>query len=648
MSALHVLRLVWRQNTRQRSIASLADWAELDDSSSEQSFFAPADQSVLAEHANTTQGTAFLECESREYDRARLALPIRRMEPIIIPWPTIFPPLRDKTLSALVEHRIHSLVRPREARHFPDHPLAKPKPCDPIARLVLAGDLAAAGQVYTELRDSHTPQARFIYLPAAVSCLEAGDQEGFIFWLKLYPNRPATKDHSDLRQTWFPILSRLLRDHRHDTAFLTEFTYLAASKGILPTIIHPMLRHFTHVLPPQESIMLFRRALELYREVTIPNESQSERGHGFRLTVHAQLDKWWNAYLRALVSAGWQEAAAALYRQSDAVWDDFTRQMMVEFADKDACQISGPDNGSSTEDDQVDDVELGRPDLPKQIRRALRYDDGLKGLSKVLVALQQVASSHPTLSDRFHRRFCQPLSRTQISTHHTVVTRQRAWWHAVMLNYQNTGDDQAVIRTFLEHFHWIGLPGSPPTTQMEAKPLQMSPLYPSRRVLITFLESHLKLLPEPIARHLPSFHSAYLAHAVKLSPQLSPDPSLQAVFLTELCQRLGLEAGLDGLNEIIQAGFDPGPPSYSVILRKCAEDREHAKMFQLLDQMEARSDVEGGGSTFSAPAMWTYVSLVRILNASGHRKLAGIVMMRGRRQHGEARHDVENYEAEGT
>lgn len=634
-TALHVLRLVWRHPPTWRSFATVVRLKELDEGSS--SFFTP-DRSSPNEDTDIAPVSNFLEAYPDEYEAVSSSLPSRHLVPVDIPWPTLFPPSEAAPAKRRLSqpHRIRSLVGPREPKHYPDHPLAITKPCDPMARLVLAGDLDGARKVYTQLSELKLPiQDRFIYLPAAISCLEANDCEGFLFWMGLYPNRPATKDHSGLRHTWYPILIRLLREHTLDIELLLDFTYLAAGRGFLPTIFHPIIRHLAHVLPPEESIEVLRQAMRCYRSVTIPSGSDTDRGVFVRDLINKQVNEWWNAYLRALVTAGWKFAAQALYERSDVVWEEFTKNVVTEEIDFDSRTMIEITQATAMRDEVVPhilDIPESLPDdLVKQVQRAVTQQISAAKLAKILQELDLFTGSHPTFLLDFEREFCD--NPAEQSTHHTTVYRQKTWWHATMLKQRDKRDFKGVINTFRNQFLWVGLPGTPPTIR-ESDPVNPSPLYPSIMTITTVLPILIDLLPGPHATTVPALHATYLARASHFPPALRPTSATHLVFVRALVRHIGGQAGAAGIRLIAEAGFDPGEQPCAFVLKSFVSEGNLDAMCDLLDRMDARDPIVDQGTVrFSWPSLEAYQSLVRILAEKGQMEVARAVLERARRRY---------------
>ncbi len=640
-NSLHVLRLIWRQPIIRRPLATAARLKELDEPE-RPSFFSP-DRSAFAEAQQSVPKSDFLEPESSEYETISVALPRRSFKAVNLPWPTVFPPAQAQRSSS-PRHRIKSIVGLREPKHNPDHPLARPKPCDPLARLVLAGDFAGARRVFDELRASKIPiQDRLIYLPAAISCLEAKDPEGFLFWLCLYPNRPATKTHNDLRDTWYPVVLQLIRQHTLDTELLADFIHQAAGRGLLPIVFLPLMRHLIHILPPQESIRVSREVFERYKRATIPAGSITERGRFVESIVIGQVDAWWNACVRGLVMAGWSEAAATVCEGSDAEWSEFTRKMVSEALDDrhvstlPAYEVLTPESP----EDCFEHVH-GPLGLAKQLRHALHSEIRADQLAPILRALEQVKYSHPTLLDRFNRRFCQ--SSIGVPSQHALVPKQKVWWHAMMISLLDRGERpnhresgggnaQAVIHIFMTKFVWIGLPGRPPRVPSSPNNSIMFPLLPSIYIINTLLPCILDGLPDPVESFLAAYHAAYLAQAIHLPPVLRPNSDTHELFIRSLILHLDTaEAGLSGLQAIVEAGFDPGERCYSRVLAKLVKENNFAVFDDLIARMEARALIGNGGLTLPIPDQKTYEILGRQMEGKRRLEDAEKLYKKARRQ----------------
>ncbi|KAK4686026.1 hypothetical protein P7C73_g4115, partial [Tremellales sp. Uapishka_1] len=287
-NALYVLGLVWRgqQATRTLSTAVLHHPFAVD--------VAPVSES---------RTDSFLESETTEYQSIGSTLPPRSNIPKPIPWPTLFPDPAQAVASPTVSSKITT------------PPLVR-KPCDLLSSLVASNRLSAARTVHSELVSLHTPiQHRFIYLDAALASLDGAEKgkEEFLFWMTLYPNRPATVSHPGLKQIWLPVVSRLVNEYPSDTDFLASFLHVSAQKGLLPVVLSPIMTHLVLLAPPVRSRSILESAVREYELATTSVDSSTERAQWQRTIVGPQIQSWWKQYVRGLAMAGYKAEAKALF-----------------------------------------------------------------------------------------------------------------------------------------------------------------------------------------------------------------------------------------------------------------------------------------------------------------------------------------------
>lgn len=573
----------------------------------------------------------FLEAASSEYEEVSIVLPHRTYRPQPIPWPTILAP-RPTSDPILTE---------------------KARPCDGVVRKVLEDEFSGARVLAEELLATRQHvRHRAVYLNTALTRLETNDTNGFLFWLSLYPNRPAMRNHNDLKATWLPLVYRLIHERTHDTRLLSEFLRMTGKKGLLPTVYAPLMSHIQHITSPEDSFDISGRAIEAYRISTTSLKSESYRAKAWRELVSKQISNWWNKYLRGLISAGWVKAAGMLFHSNipAAKWDEHTRKMAREELESLERQYSDlPDveageyftafaqsseqlgyrqDPMNMPEEDVDNRFARNPmsspsaDLPltERIRQAAQSGLDPAPLADLLQTLNQDPKCQPIL-DLFHQAFCR-LDESG-GPHNRSNYRARTWIHAEIISHLRKGDDQSALRIYQERFLWYGLPDHPFRHQSFPGKIQPLPIKPTIHLSTTLIPSLLRTLPQPLSSSIPSFHSSYLTIAQHLPPSSKPTAATHGTFLRQICHHLGPDIGIAAMRNIVGAGFQPGRSACTAVVLSFAGRGRFEEMLELLGRME---DGEG---RMERPVERDYEALVGILGRKGEFEIVEKVL-RGR------------------
>lgn len=578
-NALFVLRMVLQRQTFATGPRSRFSTAVIDRERAESKSSAWSDHSLfpglkaLASRSGTDQKTTtvdFLENETIEYESIRTVLPARDSSPRPIPWPTIFA--------------------------HPDSTSARPKArlCDPVARLVGEGDLVSAQKIYHELRSHQIPiHHQFIYLDAASQCLEAGDKDGFLFWIKLYPNRPATRNHPELKTTWGPLTTTILLRHASELDFLEAYLLEGARKGLLPTIIRPMMQHLTFVASSTQSQEIFEKAFTTYLANTTPKDSDglSEQGEKHKTVAQGQVEKWWTMYKRMCAVQGWLSIEEAGYRLS------FDRQAeQPSFA-------AGMESATSSSK---------RRDL---VASAIDHPPPAKDLASLI---WDIHCGTPEKVESFRQAFvyrAKPDEPTRVTP--SSYARQILWTRAIMIMHARGKNHQKVIEAYQDDFTWYGLPDHPLKRQENVTSDRIL-IYPRKTVITTLVPSLLATLDSDMLVH---FHQQYLDTSTSLPPSLQPDGHIHNTFVSEIAHRISLQAGMAAIDSIVSRGYDPGTQSMTTLLMVYARKRMISEMFELLESMERGDELASNtgqplGRVIPPPTVETYDWLMKILRNS--------------------------------
>ncbi|OCF44494.1 hypothetical protein I317_01563 [Kwoniella heveanensis CBS 569] len=561
---------------------------------------------------------SFLESESSEYQTVSLTLPSISYHPEPIEWPTLFPHSKP--------HDAHA-----HSRYGAAH---KQKVCNPLYRLVAQERYTDALSVLNELTSHKVHiQNRHVYLEPMVASLKMGNKAAALRWFAIYPNRPATPSHPDLKRIWEPVINLLITDRKGittDLEFLDAFLTMAGRKGLLPTLLPPMLVHLAFSVPAYRSQPLLEKCISTYIQHTTSEDSETPRAQVQREIVRPQMERWWASYLRKLIIAGWKDDAKRVYegRPMGVEWDRFTEKMARETLFEEHTQDKTKTN--------TDDFNISITDtsaLAKQIRNALHDLPIPNQLASIIRAASHplIAQEHPTLLQRFERRFTQPLGSHQGRTTSTI--QRKLWLHADIINLQREGHHEEAIQLFRDNFIWIGLPDHP----LNSDPKQSASFavderyksYPTIQVITTLLPSLIYTLPTPLKSSIPSFFDLYIASVSSFPPSLRPAPATFSVLLRELTHHRGSLAGLRALRSISNSGLAPGEMGYAGVLLALAGKRHTGYMWSLLNQAER----EPGGV-----GQRTYRGLMAVLIKTGMGKDAEKVYWRAREMLG--REDV--------
>ncbi|WVF67335.1 hypothetical protein IAT40_002086 [Kwoniella sp. CBS 6097] len=571
--------------------------------------------SVGARAASSDGGESlpsFLESESSEYQTVSLTLPSISYHPEPIEWPTIFP-------------------HPHDAHHHTRYGTShRQKVCNPLYRLVTQERYTDALSVLSELTSHKVHiQNRHVYLEPMVASLKAGNKAAALKWFAIYPNRPATPSHPELKRIWDPVINLFITDRKGittDLEFLDAFLTMAGRKGLLPTLLPPMLVHLAFSVPAYRSQPLLEKCISTYIQHTTSEESESPRAQVQRDIVVPQMERWWASYLRKLIIAGWKEDARKVYesRPMGVKWDGFTEKMVKEtlFEQQVEEEVKSDVPGISITDTLA---------LAKQLRDALHDLPTPNHLASLIRAISHplITQDRPTLLTRFQRRFARPIGTHQGRS--APTTQAKLWLHAEIINLQREGHHEDAIKLFRHNFIWIGLPDHPLNldSSTQAPVDERSKIYPTIQVITTLLPSLISTLPEPLNSSIASFSDSYISSVSSFPPSLRPVPATFSVLLRELTHHRGSLAGLRALRSIANSGLAPGESGYAGVLLALAGKRHTGYMWSLLNQAER----EQGGV-----GQRTYRGLMAVLIKTGMGKDAEKMYWRAREMLG--REDV--------
>lgn len=573
-----------------------------------------ASRSVNEEHQ---QSIDFLEDEGAEYEAIRGVLPARSTERRPIPWPTIFAHPEQEASTSSAGAGSSSTTRTRI--------------CDPVARLVGEKELVAARKVHDELRAARIRVVhRAVYMEAASQSLDARDTNGFLFWLRLYPNRPATKNHPGLRATLEPITNAVLSAYPFDLEFIAQYAATCAKKGVLPAVIHDLIRHLTYIAAPEVSGPIIDEALSTYVAHTTSAKSTSDRAQAHLHVAERQVAAWKEAYNRAVVAHGWYASQEAR-EQGD--WQDGQRltprtiipEGMVKLRDRMAFAIDTPP-------------------------AAMDLVGIIRDLRDRWPAEEEVA---------FRESFIRPPGKPARQIHPSPETREYEWWRAIMMveGHYSAGNHQAVIDTFQDHYRWFGLPDHPARRKSGSSDDGRKLLHPRRSVMTALLPS---LLAGMTSYDIISFHKAYLEQSHGFPPVLKPDAHIHNIFIRAIAHHGSTDAAMAAIKSIVAHGYDCGSQAMTTVLYSLARSGHFDDMFALLSGMEQRepfhfdldsdSPAPGGRSTITLmppPMEVTYAWLANIIRKkSRHHAVAEEVVRRGQAFFGGAREDSGHEELE--
>ncbi|WVQ94931.1 hypothetical protein IAU59_002017 [Kwoniella sp. CBS 9459] len=549
---------------------------------------------------------SFLESESSEYQTVSLTLPASSYHPEPIEWPTLFP-------------------HPHDARSHPRYGSTHgQKMCNPLYRLVAQERYTDALSVLNELTSHKVHiQNRHVYLEPMIASLKAGNGAAALKWFAIYPNRPATLNNPDLKRIWEPVINLFITDRKgiaSDLEFLDAFLVTAGRKGLLPTLLPPILVHLAFSVPAYRSQPLLDKCISAYVQHTTSDESESVRAQVQREAVRPQTERWWASYLRKLIIAGWKEDAKRVYesRPMEVEWDSFTEKMVREtlFEYQEAEDGPKADTGSTSITDT--------PALAKQLRSALHELPTPSHLASLIRAISHplIAHDHPTLLSRFERRFTRPLDTHPGRT--SPTTQRKLWLHAEILNLQREGQHDKAIKLFRDSFIWIGLPDHPLNAADSTGSVlidESEKIYPTIQLTTTILPSLIYTLPNPLKESIAPFFDSYLSSVSSFPPSLRPVPATFSVLLRELTHHRGSLAGLRALRSIANNGLSPGESGYAGVLLALAGKRHTGYMWSLLNQAER----EPGGV-----GQRTYRGLMAVLIKTGMGKDAEKIYWRAR------------------
>ena len=565
-NALYVLRLVLQLQTvsatrgfstavidRERERNRDRDLSTSSGSWTGQSLF-PGLKALASKSVSEDEGKVvdFLEDEGTEYSAVTDVLPSRSSHARPIPWPTIFAhPDRDGQNNSEAGSSRRTI----------------PRLCDSVARLVGEGDLIGARKVHDELK-SHGSfvQARFIYLDAAKQCLQADDTEGFLFWLRLYPNRPATRSHPGLRSVWEPITNQIINQYTYDVELLRTYGMECGRMGVLPAVIHTLIRHFIFITTPERSRQLIAEILSTYKQHTTSVTSTSDRAKRQLQIVQNQVDAWTEAYKQTVAANGY-----------------FADQELRE------ADLITPYVGITIP-----------PEIKKlrdRIEFAIETPPVAADLVRLIIAIR--TSETPEDENDFREHFIRPPHIRVRELQVPSEVRAYEWWRAIMMVESKRGSVQGVIDTFQQHFHWFGLPDHPCRRNLPAQDdtATRSLLYPGRSIMTTLLPALRATLPSFDGENeshddIIAFHKAYLDCCRHAPPILQPDGHIHNVFIRAIAHYCSTDAAITAIRTIASYGYDCGVQSMTTLLIAFGRSSQYDEMFTLLEAMERGDSIQ--------------------------------------------------------
>ncbi|WVW86395.1 hypothetical protein I302_108441 [Kwoniella bestiolae CBS 10118] len=586
-NALYVLRMVWRSHQpplarRAASTATVTLARESDQTPTTTPNHASSSTSSTDKYRlypsldtpasdSTPIPPSFLESESDEYTAASLLLPAQDLHPEPIPWPTLFP---------------HGNVVTPKSRF-----------CDPIYRLVAQNRYQDALAIYKEilshnrrvqtglLGHSIRIQHRHEYLKPALQALEMGDHQSTLLWLSIYPNRPATSNHPVLKEIWQPVLDIVINEKGsfvEDPQFLQEFMVLVGQKGLLPTLLPPVLPHLTFAFPPETSLRILANAIKAYVSTTTSEVSETDRAKFQEEIVRPQVIRWWGSYLRKLIMGGWKEQASALAHAKpfggDEHWDAITRKFIDE-------ELLEPGRQKKAQTPQVYDT----TNLITWMKSCLDDLPTPTELAKLIRALSHplVVQDHPTSLESFKRRFTRPPLRNHRGRH-TITVQSKLWIHADIINLQQDDEHHKAVEVFRKYFIWAGLPPLKEVYDQEPHRIgnERMKSQPTIQMITTIIPSIIYTLPRPKSKSVKSFYTAYMKHIYTFPPSLRPTPATHSRLLRELTHHSGAQIGLLSLRGLVDDDYQPGQEGYAAVLYALAGRRDTVQMWDLLDDAE--------------------------------------------------------------
>ncbi|RSH76759.1 uncharacterized protein EHS24_005337 [Apiotrichum porosum] len=562
---------------------------------------------AAATSATTTKDTAvpisFLEPESDDYDTAQSLLPSREQHDAPpVPWPTVFD---------------HGEARPKSHRRHP---------CDLLARLVAEKRFDSARKVYAELKALHTPiSQRRIYLDAALGALEQPTSEGrqeFLLWLSLYSNRGATALHGKFKETWQPIVNRLLATHLlEDEGFFGDFLELAGQKGLLPAVIPPTTLALVASTAPARSLDMFTRAIAAYVDSTTSKTSTSERANTLRALVMSQVEQYWNIYLRALVIAGWTDHAKALCADPPLLvgmegevkvkWEALT----LRFVSGEAVERK---ERALAARKQADEELRQNPMLPFNSKMSPSRGQSMN--ERCREALKSANLPYVSVLAAIQRDFLLQGQLQQLHTFRKSFTRGRGdlgtsildtwWWHAEIYRLAEDGLHHDAVATFRRHFLWMGLPPTQIGNEVKVEP-HVTLRVPTIQVITTVARSILEVLPK---EELGQWHRRFLSQTVH-SPMLQPTPMTHVSCVRPIAHRLGPTGASEALYDIRMTGQRPHIACWNAYILSLVGRGEIIRAKQLINAMEHREIWYG--FKLPAPVSMTYTGVVWVLLKNG-------------------------------
>ena len=514
----------------------------------------------------------FLEDEDpTEYEQQRSMLPDRISTARPIPWPTVFEHTRNANqLSEDGSRRI-----PSGEQHLP---------CTPLSRLVSRKDYDGALNLLRELRKAGVPvKPRDIYARAARSRLirDIPDKDGFLAFFSCLPEKTAVD----------PRMVLYLRErHTGDVDFFRQIVFDLADRGLMTDRCMALVDHLALVARPEVTLVTFMEALDKYRLASRRLRPDEDR--------HDSITTLWNRFIRRMVAVGHRTQATEMYHKLSTQkhpikWDPLTEKMIERPSFE---RVESFPQAQSADETPV-----------RWLTRRMRYAKNNRvtpaDLHPLLAELTALASTHPTLYNRFRASFVRarvvPVGPDGEEGVWTVEQAQRVWVQAEIIMLQRQERHDEAICYFRGHCLWYGLPLTP---EIEAMPIAANTfnreLRPNIAMINLILRSIFEIIPRTV-QDMQHFHKLYFAQAPSLSPAVQPDSHTHGMFAAFMAHHFGIGSAVAMLQKASRQGLVVGSSPFERLALHAA------RRGNLFEQMDGLLRAMENGTTFAGVQLGT-------------------------------------------
>lgn len=471
--------------------------------------------------------------------------------------------------------------------------------CRPLLELVVADtseSLSRAKDIRAEILSyGHQLEEDERYIMAAERQLRARSSEDFLMWLSLYPTRTKRTIIASthvLDSHFYPIIQLLHHRQRQqkNSEVVANFISICADKGLLSTILPPLMDCLTATFDPARSWIVLKDALEryqswLFRSITPINQASRAKD------ALKQISSWLDLYLQKILEQGHVEFADRVIlphlQAHGVVLSSVTQRWMTMRA--------AHSNGASSLRPVYPPFNHGEP-LVLRLKHATEDPPAPMDLAEVIRATSRVGSWMGKKS--YYSRFLAMYGFENINRQNLLRVRLKRrhvqWYKASILILQGTGDHAAAVEYFGSHFVPFGIPPHPflDWTVQKGRHRRLLRAYPDTEALDTILPSLIYTLPPAEQLGWGEFWRDFVSMNSTLAPASRIDSAVVNKVVAIVAQRFGFSPARRALGITVEHGLAPEEPACAALLIALAKSGQTEALMAVLGRM-SREEVIG-------------------------------------------------------